>query len=76
MILAGRPRKYRFVYPKLEAYIRKHYRSVNAFSKAAGISPSTLYFTLEGFYEPSTETISKILAETGMTAEEAFYEGD
>ena len=76
MIPAGRPRKYRFVYPKLEAYIRKHYRSVNAFSKAAGITPSTLYCALEGFHDPSMGTINKILVETGMTAEEAFYEGD
>lgn len=63
-------------YPAIEKYMKDHNSSLREFARRCGIPSSTMCRLLKGDTEPYKSTIDKILAETGLSYEECFREGE
>lgn len=61
------------IYPNLAKWLNENRYSCSGFAKKVGVCPSTIYKTLRGNDGLRKETIDKILKETGMSYEKAFY---
>lgn len=61
------------VYPNLAKWLNENRYSCSSFAKKVGVCPGTVYKTLRGNDGLRKETIDKILKETGMSYEQAFY---
>ena len=62
-------------YPSIEKYMTDHNLSLREFSRQCDMQSSTMCRMLNGDTEPSKNTINKMLAETGLSYEECFREG-
>ena len=67
-----RDMKYKAIYPNIERYIDKHYKSRQTFAELNGLDGCSLNRILSGRTMPNKKTIDKILKGTGMIYEEAF----
>lgn len=65
-----RPSKW--VYPGLVLWMRENGVSVKELAEDIGVSQNTLYFWLQGAYEPRKSAIDELLKLTGRTYEELF----
>ena len=63
-------------YSVIETYMIKHNLSLREFSRRCGIPSSTMCRLIKGDTEPYKSTIDKILAETGLSYEVLFREGE
>ena len=73
MVVCGEPWNVNCVYPSIKKIIIRDYGgSIAAFSRACGISNTSLYYTLTGRGKPSYRTALAIMATTGLTYTEAF----
>lgn len=68
------------IYPNLAKWLRDNRCSYSGFARKVGVKPSAIYNGLRGKTGIRKETIDKILRETKMSYEQAFYlpekEGD
>ena len=67
-----RDMKHKAIYPNIEHYIDKHYKSRQTFAELNGLDGCAFNRILTGRQTPGKKTIDKILKGTGMSYEEAF----
>ena len=67
-------RKYKIIYPALEAWMRENKISVNQFGTMLGVSNNTIYGYVHGFVEPRLSTCRAIAKITGLSLDELFKE--
>ena len=61
------------IYPAIKEYIRRECNgNIYSFSCRCNIGKSTMYSIICGGKKPSRKSVSKILAETGLSYKEAF----
>lgn len=63
-----------YIYPNISKWMYENRVSGTAFADLLDVSPSVASYWFRGIHEPKKCFIDRVLAVTGMTYEEAFYE--